>query len=427
MHRPSSRIAGLYKLNLAERVAFVAEWAGLSEEEAAILLGPGLTPELADQMIENSIGTLGLPLGVAANFLINGRDYLVPMAVEEPSVLAGASLAAKLVRQGGGFRTEATAPVMIGQLQVINIPDPAQALRALVSHKERILDAADQVRPSFVARGGGARDVEVRSFPDTPAGPMLVMHLLYDTRDAMGANVINTIAEALRPVVEELTGGCVNLGILSNLTDRRLATARCSVPSDCLATTDVAGHVVAQRIAAASVLAYVDPYRAATHNKGIMNGIDAVCIATGNDWRAVEAGAHAYAARDGQYRGLSTWQVNEAGDLVGELTIPLAVGTVGGATRVHPAAGVAMKILAVASAATLSEIIVAVGLAQNLAALRAMSTTGIQAGHMRLHARQVALAAGATGKQVEEIAARMVAERNIRVERAKALLPERDI
>jgi hydroxymethylglutaryl-CoA reductase len=377
-------------------------------------------------MIENSIGVLGMPLGVAANFLINGRDYLVPMAVEESSVVAGASLAAKLVRQGGGFHTASDEPVMIGQMQVIGIANMEAASRTLAAQKAQLLAAADRAQPSFVRRGGGARDIEIRALPETPAGPMLVMHLLYDTRDAMGANVINTVTEALAPIVEELTGGQAIMSILSNLTDRRLASARCTLPVNSLETGALAGEEVARRIAAASALAYADPYRAATHNKGIMNGVDAVCLATGNDWRAVEAGAHAYAARDGQYRGLSTWSVNEAGELAGEMTLPLAVGIVGGATRVNPTAKAAMKILAVTSAAELSEVIAAVGLAQNLAALRAMVTTGIQGGHMRLHARQVAMAAGATGNNVAEIAAQMAAEKNIRVERAAALLLERN-
>jgi hydroxymethylglutaryl-CoA reductase len=413
-------------LSLAQRVSAVADWAGLDEKDKAVLLGRGLAPEQADLMIENSIGVLGMPLGVAANFLINGRDYLVPMAVEESSVVAGASLAAKLVRQGGGFHTTSDEPVMIGQMQVIGIADMEAASRTLAAQKAQLLAAADRAQPSFVRRGGGARDIEIRALPETPAGPMLVMHLLYDTRDAMGANVINTVTEALAPIVEELTGGQAIMSILSNLTDRRLASARCTLPVNSLETGALAGEEVARRIAAASALAYADPYRAATHNKGIMNGVDAVCLATGNDWRAVEAGAHAYAARDGQYRGLSTWSVNEAGELAGEMTLPLAVGIVGGATRVNPTAKAAMKILAVTSAAELSEVIAAVGLAQNLAALRAMVTTGIQGGHMRLHARQVAMAAGATGNNVAEIAAQMAAEKNIRVERAAALLLERN-
>lgn len=426
MHRRSSRIAGLYKLSLAQRVLVIAEWAGLDEDEEAILLGRGLAPEQADLMIENSIGVLGMPLGVAAYFLINGRDYLVPMAVEEPSVLAGASLAAKLVRQGSGFFANADEPMMIGQIQLVGVPDMQAAIQAVSANKAQLLAAAERVRPTFVRRGGGARDIEIRPLPETPAGPMLLVHLLYDTRDAMGANVINTVTEALVPMVEELTGGRAVLSILSNLTDRRLAWARCTLPASSLATANMPGEEVAGRIAAASALAYVDPYRAATHNKGIMNGVDAVCLATGNDWRAVEAGAHAYAARDGQYRGLSRWWVNEDGDLAGEMTLPLAVGIVGGATRVNPTAKVALKILAVASAAELSEVIAAVGLAQNLAALRAMVTTGIQGGHMRLHARQVAMAAGASGIDVEEIAAQMAAEKNISGQRAEALLRERN-
>ncbi len=426
MPRRSSRIPGFYKLNPTQRVSAVAAWAGLDEEDEAILPGRGLTPEQAGLMIENSIGVLGMPLGVAANFLVNGRDYLIPMAVEEPSIVAGASLAAKLVRQGGGFFAEADEPVMIGQIQVIGIADLRAASRAVSAQKAQLLAAADRAQPNFVRRGGGARDIEVRALPETPAGPMLVVYLLFDTRDAMGANAINTVSEALVPMVEELTGGQAIMSILSNLTDRRRVAVRCRLPASSLDSAELSGDEVARRIAAASALAFADPYRAATHNKGIMNGIDAVCLATGNDWRAVEAGAHAFAARDGQYRGLSTWSVNEDGDLAGEMTLPMAVGIVGGATRVNPTARVAMKILAVASAVELGEVMAAVGLAQNLAALRAMVTTGIQDGHMRLHARQVAMAAGASGNDVEKIAAQMVAEKNVRVQRAETLLLERN-
>jgi hydroxymethylglutaryl-CoA reductase len=281
---------------------------------------------------------------------------------------------------------------------------------------------ADSCSRNIVLRGGGARGIEVRPFPDTPAGPMLIVHLLYDTRDAMGANAVNTAAETIAPRIAELTGGRVNLRILSNLTDRRTATARCLIPTEALAMPDLPGGEVARLIAEANAFAFVDPYRAATHNKGIMNGIDAVCIATGNDWRAIEAGAHAYAARDGRYRALTDWHVDENGDLSGAMTLPLAVGVVGGATKVHPTAKVAMKILDVGSAGELAEVMACVGLAQNLAAIKALATHGIQKGHMRMHARQVALAAGANGTQVQAIADQLVSEGSIRVERARELL-----
>ena len=417
----TSRLPGFYKLPLNERVAVVAEWAGLSDEEAAVL-GDGLSPAQADLMIENALGTHALPLGVAANFLINGRDYLIPMTVEEPSVLAAVSHAAKLIRAGGGFRAESSEPVMIGQIQVLDVPDMIAAALAVDEHKYELMRLADGCSRNIVKRGGGARGIEVRPFPDTPVGPMLVIHLLYDTRDAMGANAINTAAEAIAPRIAELTGGRVNLRILSNLTDRRTATARCVIPADALTHPDIPGGEVAQLIAEANAFAVVDPYRAATHNKGIMNGVDAVCIATGNDWRAIEAGAHAYAARDGRYRALTDWWVNENGDLAGEMTLPLAVGIVGGATKVHPTAQVAMKILAVASAGELAQVMACVGLAQNLAAIKALATHGIQKGHMRLHARQVALAAGAGEYQVQWLADLMVAEGNVRIDRAQELL-----
>lgn len=424
MANKSSRFPGFYKLSLEERVAAVAAWAGLDKDEEQILLGQGLDAGQASQMIENGIGTYALPLGIAVNFLINDRDYLIPMAVEEPSVLAAVSHAAKLIRAGGGFRTEATEPVMIGQIQLLGLENLELAAQRIEQNKHSLMAAADECSQSIVRRGGGSRDIEVRRFPDTPVGPMLVVHLLYDTRDAMGANAINTVVETIAPLVEDLTGGRANLRILSNLTDRRLVTARCTVPAQALGRGDMDGGLVAERIEEANAFALVDPYRAATHNKGIMNGIDAVCIATGNDWRAIEAGAHAYAARDGHYKALTDWHVDENGDLFGEIKLPLAVGTVGGATRVHPTAQVTMKILGVASASELAQVMAAVGLAQNLAAIKALATTGIQHGHMRMHARQVALAAGAIGDQVEKISAQLVADRNIRVARAKELLTE---
>lgn len=420
----SSRFPGFYKLPLPERVLAVSQWANLGPAEIATLMGPGLPASQANQMIENGMGTYSLPLGVAVNFLINGRDYLIPMAIEEPSVLAAVSFAAKLARAGGGFTVETTAPVMIGQIQLLDIPDMDAAIAAVETHKAELMAAANAGSQSIVRRGGGARDIEVRPFPETPVGPMLVIHLLYDCCDAMGANAVNTAVEAISPHIAQLTGGRPNLRILSNLTDRRLATARCVVPAAELACAGLAGTDVARLIEEANAFAVVDPYRAATHNKGIMNGIDAVCMATGNDWRALEAGVHAYAARNGRYTSLTDWHVDENGDLYGEMTVPLAVGIVGGATKVHPTAQVALKILDVDSATELAGVMAAVGLAQNLAAIRALATTGIQSGHMRLHARQVALAAGAHGAQVAQVAHQMVLEQNIRVERAGAILAE---
>jgi hydroxymethylglutaryl-CoA reductase len=420
----SSRLPGFYDLSVAERANTVAQWAGLTVEESAIL-EEGLSSAQANQMIENVIGTHALPLGIAANFLINGRDYLIPMAIEEPSVVAGASFAARLVRQGGGFSTSSTESLMIAQMQVVDVADPWAARFDLLAVKQRFLDVADETDPLIVSLGGGARGLEVQVIPESPAGPMLVAHLIYDCRDAMGANTLNTAAEALAPLVEEITGGRVVLRILSNLADRRLARAKCALPAEILAFAGYTGSLVVERIVEAYALAAVDPYRAATHNKGIMNGIDAVVIATGNDWRAVEAGAHSYAARSGSYTSLTTWGKDDNGNLVGTLELPMAVGIVGGATRVHPTAKVALKILGAKTARELAEVTAAVGLAQNLAALRALATEGIQRGHMELHARQVAIAAGATGEMVEKVARQLVAERRIRLDRAREILGHR--
>ncbi len=422
----SSRIPGFYQLSLEERAHLVRDLIGLDEDEVALLMRGGLDLQGADTMIENVVGRYALPLGIAVNFLINDRDVLVPMAIEEPSVVAGASHAARLVREGGGFLAESTEPVMIGQIQVLDVPDLEAVRQRILDNRGRILFQANLGHPTLVALGGGAKDLEVRIITETPVGPMLVVHLLYDVRDAMGANAVNTAAEAVAPLVEELTGGRVTLRILSNLADRRLARARCRVPAQALARDGLPGEAVIQGIIEAQALAEADPYRAATHNKGIMNGIDALAVATGNDWRAVEAGAHAYATRSGRYSPLTRWRRDEEGDLVGEIELPLALGIVGGATRAHPTARLALKILGVKTARELAEIGAALGLAQNLAALRALATEGIQRGHMRLHARQVAMAAGAQGQDVARVAAQLVAEGNIRVERAKELLSLND-
>jgi hydroxymethylglutaryl-CoA reductase len=420
----TSRLPGFYDLSVEQRASQVAEWAGLDDAERAVLSGAGLTVDRAAQMIENVIGTHALPLGIAANFLVNGREMLVPMAIEEPSVVAAASYMARIVREAGGFRAFSTEPVMIAQMQVLDLADPWAARFDLLAQKERLLELANQTDPVVVSLGGGARDVEVRVFSDTPLGPMLVVHLLYDTRDAMGANTVNTAAEVLAPLVEEITGGRVHLRILSNLADRRLASARCAIPPALLAFGEYRGEDVVQGIVEAATFAAVDPYRATTHNKGIMNGIDAVALACGQDWRAIEAGAHAYAARSGRYMSLSTWTRDRQGNLAGTLELPLAVGTVGGATRVHPGARVALKILGAGSARELAEAMAAVGLAQNLGALRALATEGIQRGHMTLHARQVAIAAGATGDQVPAVAARLAQEGKVRLDRAQEILAE---
>ncbi len=418
--RKSSRIPGFYQRPLPDRLALVAQWANLDPGEQAILLGmSGLSSTQADQMIENVIGIYALPMGIAINFLINGEDYLIPMVIEEPSVLAAVSNAAKLVRTGGGFTTSSDEPLMIGQIQVLDMDNVYAAAGRVWDIRDQLLKEADDPTSSIVQRGGGARAIELNPFTDTPAGPMLVVHLLYDVRDAMGANAINTACERIAPRIEAVTGGRVNLRILSNLANRRRAMASCTIPADVIGGMDVVKAIVE-----AGIFAEVDPYRATTHNKGIMNGMDAVCIATGNDWRALEAGAHAYAARSGQYRSLTSWTQDAEGNLRGRLDVPLAVGIVGGATRVHPAAKVALKILGVSDAKQLAEVIAAVGLAQNLAAIKALATEGIQRGHMSLHARQFATAAGASGDMIGRVVEKMITENNIRLERAKELVAE---
>ena len=420
----SSRLAGFFQLSPEERVQRVRVFADLSDDELAILGGKnGLGLEQADRMIENVVGVFGLPLGLATNFCVNGRDYLIPMVVEEPSVVAGLSHAAKLVREGGGFRAASDPPHMIGQIQVLDVTDPAAARARLLEAKSEVLRVANAQDPVIVGLGGGAKDLEVRIL-SSPIGPMVVAHLIYDVRDAMGANVVNTALEALAPVVERVTGGRVGLRIVSNLADHRLARASARVPRESLALEGHGSSEAVQRLLEAYAFAAADPYRAATHNKGIMNGIDALAIATGNDWRAIEAGAHAYAARSGQYSPLSRWERDEQGDLVGSIELPLAVGTIGGATRVHPQTRVALKILGVSGARHLAEVMAAVGLAQNLAAIRALAMEGIQRGHMKLHARQVAMAAGASGDLVGQVAQRLVGEGKVRLDRAEAILAE---
>jgi hydroxymethylglutaryl-CoA reductase len=414
-----------YELPLVERLDLIAAQSGLTVEELSALDGAhGLTPEQADHMIENAVGVYGLPLGVARNFMVNGREVLVPMAIEEPSVVAAVSFMAKLARAGGGFSAEATAPEMIGQLQLLDLPDLNAAKAALDGHRDELLALAGTVDPVLSRFGGGPRDIEIREIAESPIGPFLVLHLIYDVRDAMGANAINTALEQLAPRVAEISGGRPHLRILSNLADRRLARARCTIPLDALGFEHYAPQTVRDGIIEAWAFAAVDPYRAATHNKGIMNGVDAVVLATGNDWRAVEAGAHAYAARGGRYTSLSTWSKDENGNLCCFLEMPMAVGIVGGATRSHPVANTILKLMNPSSASELAQIIVSVGLAQNLAALRALATEGIQRGHMSLHARQVALAAGATDDEVDRLAFQMVKENMIRSDRAAQILQE---
>ena len=421
---PSSRIPGFYNLSLAERLAQAAAAADQTPETLAPWTSGGLSPEAADHMIENVIGLHSLPVGLGLNFLINGREVLVPMAVEEPSVVAGASFMAKLARAGGGFSATTTDPLMIGQMQVINVANLHEAKFKIYEQKAELLALADSIDPVLKKFGGGARDLEVRIVEASSIGPFLVIHLIYDVRDAMGANAVNTACERLAPQVERITGGKVHLRILSNLADRRIARVRCTVPVNELAFGDFSGETVRDGIIAAYAFAAVDPYRAATHNKGIMNGVDAVVLATGNDWRAIEAGAHAYAARSGQYTSLSIWGKDAEGNLVGTLEMPMAVGIIGGATKVHPAAKAAIQLMGIKTASELAEIIVSVGLAQNMAALRALATEGIQRGHMSLHARQVAVAAGAEGEMIEKVAAQMVAEKTVRIDRAEELLKE---
>ena len=420
-----SRLPGFYNLSLQERRKILLEIGLLSEEEISALSGEtGLGSQQADHMIENVIGTYALPLGIGLNFVVNGREVLVPMAIEEPSVVAGASFMAKLARAGGGFTAHTTPPEMIGQMQVLDVADLPSARLAILESATGLLAEAAEVDPILKKLGGGPRDLQVRIIDQSPIGPFLVVHLIYDVRDAMGANAVNTACEKLAPRIEAICGGRVHLRILSNLADQRLARARCTIPLSELAFGEYRAEEVRDGIMAAWAFAAVDPYRAATHNKGIMNGVDAVVIATGNDWRAIEAGAHAYAARSGRYTSLSTWGRDASGSLAGTLEMPMAVGIIGGATKVHPAARAALKLMGVTTANQLAEIIVSVGLAQNLAALRALATEGIQRGHMSLHARQVAIAAGAQGEQINRLAEQLVEEKTVRIDRAEEIIKE---
>ncbi|TFJ92396.1 hydroxymethylglutaryl-CoA reductase, degradative [Lentibacillus salicampi] len=424
----TSRIPGFYNMTVEERRHLLRSMDILTDEETDYLFSKEALPiETADNMIENVVSTFPLPLGLGLNFFINGKDYCIPMAIEEPSVVASASHIAKIVRDAGGFTTDATDRVMTGQIQVVGCEDFHKAKEAILNEKDGLIEAANNAYPSLMNRGGGAEDLEVRILNEESGskyGQMLIVHLYTNTSDAMGANIMNTMAESLAPVIEHLTGGKVYLRILSNYPERCLARARCVIPPSLLRVGDFSGEEVRDGVIHAYEFAASDPYRAVTHNKGIMNGIDPVVIATGNDWRAVEAGAHAHAARDGMYTSMTVWSKDEHGNLVGELELPMSVGTVGGSIRVHPIAKMAHNMLNVESAQELAQVIVAVGLAQNLGALKALATDGIQKGHMALHSRSVAIAAGATGEMIDMISERLIEEKEIRVGKAKELVEE---
>lgn len=412
----TSSYSGFFKLSTEERLREVAEFAGLDEKETAILgSADSLDDDKADHMIENVIGKFALPMGVAINFVINGRDVIIPMVTEEPSVVAACSNAAKMSRPSGGFKASSSGNVMIAQIQVLGVAAPFAAKSSILERKDEIIRICNEKDPVLVNFGGGVKDVEVRVI-DTMAGPMVIVHLLVDTLDAMGANAVNTMAEAVAPYIEEITEGSVELRILSNLADRRLVRVRATWKKE-----DIGGTEVVDKILNAYAFAAADPYRAATHNKGTMNGIVPVVIATGNDTRAIESGAHSYAARNGRYTSLTTWEKDENGDLVGSIEIPMAVGLVGGATKIHPAAQAAVKILGVKSAAELGQIIAAAGLANNMAAMKALATEGIQRGHMSLHARNLANTVGAKGEILETIVKQMVREKKVRLEYAQEL------
>jgi hydroxymethylglutaryl-CoA reductase len=411
----SSNIPGFYKLSMEKRREILKKFANLTEEELDLIRNMGALGEhLADHMIENVVSVMEVPMGIAVNFLINDRDYLIPMAIEEPSVVAAASNAAKMARVKGGFKAIATDPIMIGQIEVSGMPDPFGAKFRILENKKKLLEIANQQDPILVKLGGGAKDIEVRILDEKE--PMIVVHILVDVRDAMGANAVNTMAEALAPYIAELSKGKVRLRILSNLATYRLARAYAVFDKDAIGGPDVVDGILE-----AYKFAMLDPYRATTHNKGIMNGIDAVLIATSNDWRAIEAGAHAYAAMNG-YKSLTKWEKNEDGDLVGYIELPMAVGIVGGATSTHPKAKIARKILNVSSAQEFAGVLAAVGLAQNFAAIRALATEGIQRGHMELHARNVAISAGAVGDEIDLVANELVRQKKIRLDVAQEIL-----
>ncbi|NCE98080.1 hydroxymethylglutaryl-CoA reductase, degradative [Emergencia sp. 1XD21-10] len=415
----TSSYSGFFKLDTEARMREVAEFAGLSIAEQEVLRSAdSLDMDKADHMVENVIGRFALPMGVAINFIINGKDVVIPMVTEEPSVIAACSNAAKMARAAGGFTASTSGNIMIAQIQMLRVPAPFAAKSMILEKKEEILRICNEKDPVLVSFGGGAKDVEVRII-DSAEGPMVIVHLLVDTLDAMGANAVNTMAETVSPYIEELTGGIAELRILSNLADRRVVRARATWKKEA-----VGGAEVVEKILSAYAFAAADPYRAATHNKGIMNGIIPVVLATGNDTRAIESGAHAYAARNGRYTSLTTWEKNAEGDLVGCIEMPMAVGLVGGTTKIHPAAQTAVKILDVKTAAELGQIIASAGLANNLAAMKALATEGIQRGHMSLHARNLASTVGAKGETLEKIVKQMVAEKKVRMEYAAELFEQ---
>ncbi|MGX1180706.1 hydroxymethylglutaryl-CoA reductase [Pseudomonas sp. IAP-CY TE4608] len=421
-----SRLPAFRNLSPAARLDHIGQLLGLSHGDVSLLANAGALPmDIANGMIENVIGTFELPFAVASNFQVNGRDVLVPLVVEEPSIVAAASYMAKLARANGGFITSSSAPLMRAQVQIVGIQDPLNARLSLLRRKDEIIELANRKDQLLNSLGGGCRDIEVHTFANTPRGPMLVAHLIVDVRDAMGANTVNTMAEAVAPLMEAITGGQVRLRILSNLADLRLARAQVRITPEQFKTAEFSGEAVIEGILDAYALAAVDPYRAATHNKGIMNGIDPLIVATGNDWRAVEAGAHAFACRSGHYGSLTTWEKDGNGHLVGTLEMPMPVGLVGGATKTHPLAQLSLRILQVKTAQDLAEIAVAVGLAQNLGAMRALATEGIQRGHMALHARNIAVVAGARGDEVDWVARQLVEDHDVRADRAVALLKQK--
>ena len=415
----TSRVEGFYKLSIPERLKILKEFATLTDDEVNALAGTnGLRIEVADKMIENAVGTFSLPLGIATNFVINGKDSMIPMVIEEPSVVAAASNSAKMAREKGGFTTSSTPPIMIGQIQITNIDDPDMAAKKILDNRAAIIDLANKQDPLLISLGGGAKDMDVRVL-QTIKGPNVIIHLHVDVRDAMGANAVNTMAEAVAPLAEELTGGRVYLRILSNLAIYRLARAEAIWSKEAIGGEDVVDGIIE-----AYSFADADPFRCATHNKGIMNGIDAVMIATGNDWRAIEAGVHAYASLKGSYKPLTVFEKTSQGDLRGTIEVPMAVGLIGGATKVHPTARACIKLLAVTRANELAEIGAAVGLAQNLAALRALATIGIQKGHMSLHARNIVASVGCPPELMQEAVDIIVREGKIRMDRAKEVVEE---
>ena len=411
----SSIVSGFYKLPVEKRVEFVKNFSNLTNDEAK-LFSSSIDIEITDRMIENVLGQFELPLGIAVNFLINGKEYLVPMAIEETSVVAAASNAAKIARIQGGFKTESSKPLMIGQIQLLHLEDVADSAQKIMNHKKELLKIANAQDKILTELGGGAEDLEVRII-DSPLGKMIVIHIIVNVLDAMGANAVNTMCEALAPMIEELTGGKVRLKIISNLADKRIVKAKAVFDKE-----KMGGEKNVDAFIESYTLASVDPYRAATHNKGIMNGIDALIIATGNDFRAIEAGAHSYAAKDGRYTSLSKYYKDKNGNLVGELEIPMAVGIIGGAANIHPKAKLCRKILGIKTAKELAEVVASLGLAQNFAAVFALSTVGIQKGHMSLHAKNIAVMAGAQGDQIDKVADQMVKEGKIKLDRAKEIL-----